>query len=376
MNSNIKEKNKNITIIACYFGPKLGVGVFIEKLLDVLMPELISNGYRVNLITNNNVLRNSPGLIVPLVKIVQPRLIKRSLFSKFYFLFVLPHLRIVKMSEKVLFTADSIIGFGLNQSISVVHDLNEFEFVSKFGKIRTFFRKQMIKRVMKHAEEIVVISDFVKQQVYRQFGKMKKDKRLHIIHSGITIKKDYLPATFEKEDTPYFLIVGRIDPEGKKLYESVDIFLTYKKYHPEYKLKIVGGVNKFCEIKGKQFLQYISNILDVEYLGYVSDENLDFLYKNAAATIFFSKFEGFGFPVLEAFLRGCPVITNSENEVNNELSFGKDIKISETEIKNPAAIDEKINLINQISKKELIGIAETFSWESAGKKYYKLLTSN
>ena len=354
----------------------MGVGVFIEKLLEVLLPKLISNGYKVNLVTNNNVLRNSPSIDVSSAHVKQPYFLKKSLLSKFYFLFVFPFTNEAKMSDRVLYMADSIIGVGINNIVAIVHDLNEFEFVSKFGKIRTFFRKQMIRRVMQHAKEIVVISEFVKRQVCRQFDEMKDNTRLHVIHSGITIKKDYHSTAFEKDKAPYFLIVGRIDPEGKKLYESVDIFLIYKKNHPEYKLKIVGGMNKYCEKTGKQFLQYISNIPDIEYLGYVSDENLDFLYKNAEATIFFSKFEGFGFPVLEAFFRGCPVITNSENEVNNELSFGKDIKISEAEIENSAEIERKINLINQISKEDLISIAEKFSWESTGEKYYNLLTAD
>ncbi len=375
---SLKRQNKRtITIVACYFGPKLGVGVFMEKLLEVLIPKLLNNSYFVNLVTNKTVLSNSPSLYMDHVNIVQPRLINRSLFSKFYFLYIFSHLKIVKFSDSVLFMADSIVAREIKQATCIVHDLNEFEFESKFGRIRTFFRKKMINQVMKYGEKIIVISNFVKQQVCRNFPEMENDKRLSVIHSGITIKKkDQASAVKKENENPYFLIVGRVDPEGKKLYEAVKIFLSWQKNHPEYTLKIVGSTNKFCEESGNKFIQYTAGIKGIEYLGYVDDETLDSLYTNAWATIFFSQFEGFGFPVLEAFLRGCPVITNRDNEVNSELSSGMDIKISESEIGNDQLINEKLAQVDNIQKEKLIDIANKFSWEATADKYFKILDEN
>lgn len=47
----------------------------------------------------------------------------------------------------------------------------------------------------------------------------------------------------------------------------------------------------------------------IRFLGYVGDDDLKALYRQAAAHLFPSRSEGFGFPVVEAMASGCPVIT-------------------------------------------------------------------
>lgn len=367
-------QKKIITIVACYFGPKLGVGVFIEKLLLVLIPSLKSNGYQVNLIANQNVLNNSPALEFDNVKIVKFKELERSSTSKIFFLTKFGKTEYVRDAKYVFFLADSVIGYGVENAVSIVHDINEFEITSKFGYIRTWFRKKMIKRVLSRAQKVIVISDFVLNQIYKYFPSMKYDTRFSVVHNGIDIKNIVVENNLlDNVDRNYFLIVGRVDPLGKKLYEALKIYKVYKEIHPEYKLKIVGGMNDFCRKDGMQFIRYAQTIDGVEYLGYVEEDMLNRLYSNATATIFYSQFEGFGFPILEAFLRGCPVITNKANEVNDELAKGFDLKIDETELEDKDLISSKIDRLSQISKTELIAIAKQFSWESTAQKYLNIL---
>ncbi len=53
----------------------------------------------------------------------------------------------------------------------------------------------------------------------------------------------------------------------------------------------------------------------VKLLGYVSDEDLAALYRNATAQVFVSRAEGFGYPVIEAMASGCPVITSNRSSL-------------------------------------------------------------
>lgn len=367
------ETNKNITIVACYFGAKLGVGVFTEKLLTHLFPLLLGNGYAITLVTNNNVLENSPEIKIEGVDIVCPEELNRTVSSKIYFLRTFGKTDYVKQAKCVLFLADSVIGKDICNAVSVVHDINEFDIHNKFGLMRTWFRKKMIRSVIKRASKIVVISEFVKKQIIKYFPQEQFEDRLSVIYNGIDFNGVTESSNAVYSDTPYFLIVGRIDPQGKKLYEALKIYEAYKAKNPEFKLKIVGSVNDFCKKDAAVFLASIADDKDIEYLGYVNDDKLDSLYRNAFATIFYSEFEGFGFPLLEAFYRGCPVITNPNNEVNNELAQGHDVKISQLDLENQEMICWKIDLIRQIDRESLKLIAGQYSWSIAARAYFNLL---
>jgi alpha-1,3-rhamnosyl/mannosyltransferase len=53
----------------------------------------------------------------------------------------------------------------------------------------------------------------------------------------------------------------------------------------------------------------------VQFPGHVSDEELVALYQMATCLVFPSLYEGFGLPVLEAMMAGCPVITSNTSSL-------------------------------------------------------------
>ena len=58
------------------------------------------------------------------------------------------------------------------------------------------------------------------------------------------------------------------------------------------------------------------------YVANVSDEDLVALYNGANCTMFPSRYEGFGFPILESYACGTPVMTCR----NSSLEEGKEMK--------------------------------------------------
>ncbi|MFX8852475.1 glycosyltransferase, partial [Acinetobacter baumannii] len=63
---------------------------------------------------------------------------------------------------------------------------------------------------------------------------------------------------------------------------------------------------------------------NLEFCEIESDTYLAALYRNALALIYPSIYEGFGFPIVEAFSQGCPVITS---EVSSMKEIGGDAAI-------------------------------------------------
>ena len=62
---------------------------------------------------------------------------------------------------------------------------------------------------------------------------------------------------------------------------------------------------------------------DVEFLGYVSEDELHKLYSGASAFVHASFVEGFGFPVLEAMHYGLPILCSTGSgteEISNAYS--------------------------------------------------------
>ncbi len=59
----------------------------------------------------------------------------------------------------------------------------------------------------------------------------------------------------------------------------------------------------------------------VRFTGFLDEESLKALYRQALATLFVSRAEGFGYPVLEGMAMGCPVITSDRSSMK-EIAAG------------------------------------------------------
>jgi glycosyltransferase involved in cell wall biosynthesis len=89
----------------------------------------------------------------------------------------------------------------------------------------------------------------------------------------------------------------------KNTENIVKAFSLISKDYPDLKLVLVGDSNR---ITASMDLD-VSNP-NIIFTGYIEDEALPTLYKNALAFVFPSLYEGFGIPILEAQASETPVI--------------------------------------------------------------------
>ncbi|NMC36428.1 glycosyltransferase family 4 protein [Candidatus Beckwithbacteria bacterium] len=108
----------------------------------------------------------------------------------------------------------------------------------------------------------------------------------------------------------------------------------------------------------------------VRCLGYVENQDLVALYNLATMLVFPSKAEGFGLPVLDAMVCGCPVLTSSVSslpEVGGDAVYYIDPFKKESLKKGLQTLWQDKKLRSKLSKKGLVQ-AQKFSWEKTAQE--------
>jgi glycosyltransferase involved in cell wall biosynthesis len=124
-------------------------------------------------------------------------------------------------------------------------------------------------------------------------------------------ERDSIPRVMEKFGLSiqgYALFVGALEPK-KNLRRLIEAFL---KTDTDTPLVIVGR-RAWLWDDDAAFVETLEEKARarLKFLGYVGREDLRRLYAGAQMFLFPSLYEGFGLPVLEAMLAGCPVVTSS-----------------------------------------------------------------
>lgn len=145
----------------------------------------------------------------------------------------------------------------------------------------------IIRRTLKNSDIVVSVSETTKEDIKNIY---KYDSV--VIPEGINVIQVKDKEVEKLKDMKFFLYVGNSRP-NKNLKFLIETFLDSR---TNYKLVLVGNNNN---------LQI--NDSRIKALGFVSDEELSWLYKNCEAFIFPSLYEGFGLPVLEAIYKGSKV---------------------------------------------------------------------
>ncbi len=107
---------------------------------------------------------------------------------------------------------------------------------------------------------------------------------------------------------PYFLYVGNAYP-----HKNLAVLFAIARAFPQYALVLVGKEDFFYQrLREEAHQASIDNII---FAGFVTDQELSSLYRQARVYLFPSLYEGFGLPPLEAMARGTPVIASDRGSL-------------------------------------------------------------
>ena len=159
------------------------------------------------------------------------------------------------------------------------------------------------KRAMVEAADLVVaISAATKADLLR-FTATPAD-RIRVIHLGVGDGMLWRPSEARPAGLPdrFLLFVGK--RRGYKNFAGVAPALSaVLRQTPDLHLVCVGG-GPLSPAERAPFVGAADRVLQIQ----ADDRTLAWCYAHAAAFLFPSRYEGFGLPILEAFLNRCPAV--------------------------------------------------------------------
>ncbi|PJZ56259.1 glycosyltransferase family 4 protein [Leptospira barantonii] len=202
----------------------------------------------------------------------------------------------------------------LKKTIVTIHDIIPFrmkEFHSSFVK-RLYM--QVVFRLLKlFTKKVLSVSDYTARDLESVFGFSKKETQ--VIHNGIDDSIFYPASSSEKKNflKKYGLKEGYLLSVGiGKGHKNLNLVAKVLKPLWESRLLktkwVLGGAfGKIPDYLQADVLDCETQILPMPRL---SLDELRCLYSCAGVLLFPSRYEGFGFPPLEAQACGCPVISS------------------------------------------------------------------
>jgi alpha-1,3-rhamnosyl/mannosyltransferase len=173
--------------------------------------------------------------------------------------------------------------------------------------------KRYAERVLRSADGLIAISESTRNDAVRILG--LREETIHVIYPGVS-QAFFQPPKSDIErvrqvyglEKPYLLSVGCIEPR-KNVERVLDAWaMLAPEVRRDVELIVAGPLGWNSENVAARLRVPAGG---VRYLGYIPEENLPALMAGAAALLYPSHYEGFGFPVVEAMAAGTPVITSN-----------------------------------------------------------------
>ncbi len=205
------------------------------------------------------------------------------------------------------------------RTVVTVHDLGYLRYPEAHTTAQRIYLRLSTVWSARAASHLIAVSAATRSDLVRLAG-ISPD-RITVVHHGVAerfrqpVADSTRARTIVGGDEPYFLYVGTVQPR-KNLVRVIEAFANASKR--------LAGAAPILVIAGKRgwLSEGIARraaelgIADrVRFAGYVADDDLPALYREALAFVFPSLYEGFGMPVLEAMACGAPVLTSNSSSL-------------------------------------------------------------
>lgn len=232
--------------------------------------------------------------------------------------------------------------------VTTVHDFTYEKFVKGPAKYVHSWQKN---RAIRNSDLVICVSQNTAKDL-QQYCPIDQ-KKIRVIYNGVS--DSYHPLDGISSDQGQNVVfVG-----ARSGYKNFTLAAESVAAMPNLRLQIVGG-GKLSEDEIKHLDAHLPN--RYQWLGRLSDEELNQTYNQAYALLYPSSYEGFGIPVIEAMRAGCPVVAVNVSSIP-EVAGDAAILVNKATV---AALSEALIKLPAM-RKQLIsaGFAQAakFSWD-------------
>lgn len=253
--------------------------------------------------------------------------LKLDLLRKVYARLMLKELNFMQDSEKCLWPEDKSAAFTLyldplyvlrnklkNDDVVLCHDIGPISHPHLYFPETVALYKKAYDKICACGCGVVFVSDFSKSAFTAAFG-----VNFRFLQSiPLYLRSNLTQVTAKPLDgvnTPFFLSVGALE-DRKNHAKTIEAFVKGRFYERGFQLIICGSRGDSAD----KVKHLVSETQGVRLLGYVSDEELSWLYQHAQLFVLPSQFEGFGMPALEAAAFGLPLVISKNNALNEAVN--------------------------------------------------------
>ena len=261
------------------------------------------------------------------------------------------------------------------RKVVTFHDMIFFLYPELHGLTKRIFFRTMMSMSSRRADEIITISENTARDVIALLP--VKPEKVHAI--PLAAGSNYRPMTDRSaidricdqhglQNGEYILFVGALEPR-----KNIPVLLH------SYQNLLDRGIHKKLAVVGKKGWMFdeIFNTVqklkmedNVVFPGYVSEQDLPYLYNGACLFVYPSLYEGFGLPILEAMSCGIPVLTSNISSMP-EIVGNSALLVDPRDPKQLAEVMEQVltdNVLNDSLKERGVRRAAEFSWERTARE--------
>jgi glycosyltransferase involved in cell wall biosynthesis len=266
--------------------------------------------------------------------------------------------------------------------ILTIHDVIPFTFREAMGLYKNLvLYKPGIRKACTLNDMIATVSHFSKTDIAEKVH-VHEDK-IRVIPNGLRTPnpeeaslEDELRKRYNLEQ--FILNVGGIH-ERKNISRLIEAFARLVKQGFEGKLLITGNISGHSyQVKMKHKIDSVIEELGlgerIVFTGFVTERELDSLFRLAEILIYPSLYEGFGIPILEAMKMGLPVITSNTTAMP-EVAGEAALLVDPLDVNDMAGAMSRLlddtTLQNNLREKGLQR-AGAYTWKRTSKMYLKL----